>query len=119
MARKKQRDERRVSEMRNLGPNCERDLNAVGVFTAQDLIELGPEVAFIKLLQGRLQRGSSVKCCNAAYLYAIYGAIHDVDWREIPEKKKVQFKELTAELRNSGAIAGVRPAKKCAAKDGC
>lgn len=105
MARQKQRDERRISEMRNLGPNCERDLNAVGVFIAQDLIELGPETAFLKLLQGRSKRGSSVKCCNAAYLYSLYGAIHDIDWRAIPEKKKSQFKEMTAELRNSGAFS--------------
>jgi hypothetical protein len=90
--------------MRNLGPVCERDLNAAGIFSAQDLIEHGPEAAFIKLLQGRAKLGKSTTCCNAAYLYALYGAIHDIDWREIPAEKKVEFKQLTSGLRASGAF---------------
>lgn len=105
MPSKKLRDARKISEMRNLGPACEQDLNAVGILTAQDLIELGPEGAFIKLLQGRVKRGVGAKCCNAAYLYAIYGAIHNVDWREIPEKKKTEFKQFTADLRDAGTFA--------------
>jgi len=104
MAAKKQRDARRLSELRNLGPACERDLNAVGILTAQDLFDLGVEPAFLKLLEGRVARGLSTFGCNAAYLYALYGAIHDVDWRDIPERKKVEFKTLTAELRASGTF---------------
>lgn len=104
----KRRDTRLISEMKNLGPKCERDLNAIGVFTAQDLIELGTEAAFVKMLQQRVKLGTSAKCCNAAYLYAIYGAIHNIDWRDIPERKKIQFKKLTAELRSSGAHLGTR-----------
>lgn len=104
MAAKKQRDTRRISELRNLGPACERDLNAVAILTAQDLFDLGVEPAFIKLLEGRVARGLSTFGCNAAYLYAIYGAIHDVDWREVPDEKKIEFKNLAAELRGSGAF---------------
>jgi hypothetical protein len=39
------------------------------------------------------------KCFNAAYLYALYGAVYDVDWREVPEAKERQFKKLTKRLR--------------------
>ena len=95
-------DNRRISEMRNLGPACERDLNAVGICTAADVKRLGPEETFLRMLSGRAERGQAAKCCNAAYLYAIYGAIHDVDWRHVPEAKKMQFRQLTAELRESG-----------------
>ena len=94
-------DARKISEMRNLGPACETDLNAVGIHTAADLIELGPEEAFVKMLIGRKKLGRSAKCCNAAYLYAIYGAIYDIDWRDLPENKKEEFKKFTAELRES------------------
>lgn len=88
--------------MRNLGPACEEDLNAAGIFTADDVKRLGAEGTFIKMLLARLEKGGSAKCCNAAYLYAIYGAIHDIDWRALPEKKKNEFKQLTAEMRESG-----------------
>lgn len=95
-------DSRTISEMRNLGPACERDFAAVGIVTADQLKRLAPEDAFVKMLLGRKQAERSMKCCNAAYLYAIYGAIHDIDWRSIPEAKKRQFKKFAAELRESG-----------------
>jgi len=94
--------------MRNLGPACEADMNAAGIFTAGQLAELGDVAAFLKMLEGRQVRGTSAACCNAAYLYAIYGAIHDVDWRAVPDKKKAEFKSLTAELRESGRFADTR-----------
>ena len=99
-------DGRRISEMRNLGPACEADLNAVGIHTAAELISLGAEAAFMKMLNGRLEQGRSAKCCNAAYLYALYGAIHDIDWREVPEPQKDTFKRLAAEMRDSGRYTG-------------
>lgn len=95
-------DDRRISEMRNLGPACEQDLNAVGIFTAKELSRLDPKDAFVQMLDGRAKLGRSAKCCNASYLYAIYGAVHDFDWRDIPEKVKADFKKFTAKLRESG-----------------
>ena len=95
-------DDRRISEMRNLGPVCEKDFNDAGIMTAHDLIALGPEEAFRQMLLGRMRSGRSAKCCNAAYLYAIYGAIYDIDWRAIPEQKKLDYKKLAAAMRKSG-----------------
>lgn len=104
MSPRKRNDNRRISEMRNLGPACEQDLNAAGIFTAQELIDMGVEAAFIKLLQGRVARGLSTHGCNAAYLYALYGAVHDCDWRAVPEAKKTEFKKWTAEIRAAGTF---------------
>jgi DNA transformation protein and related proteins len=101
-ASKRKVDDRTISQMRNLGPTCERDLNAAGITTAKQLIEVGVEAAFIKMLSARKATGRSAKCCNAAYLYALHGAIHDCDWRELPEKTKLKYKQLSAELRASG-----------------
>ena len=98
----KTKDTRLISEMRNLGPACEKDFEAIGITKASQLIELGPKDAFVKMLIGRVKSGRSAKCCNAAYLYAIYGAIHDIDWRALPEEKKSEFKAFAAELRASG-----------------
>ncbi len=88
MPRKPVDESVKLSELRNIGPTCEADLNAVGVFNLGQLKEPGAEAAFLKLLEGRRQRGCSVKCCNAAYLYALYGAIHGIDWRDLPERNK-------------------------------
>ena len=95
-------DKRKISEMRNLGPACEKDLNAVGITRAEHVKQLGVEETFLRMLFGRVNQGRSAKYCNATYLYAIYGAIHDIDWRKVPENKKAQFKAFTAELRTSG-----------------
>lgn len=95
-------DTRKISEMRNLGPACETDLNAVGITTAQQVIDLGAKDTFVQMLIGRIREGRSAKCCNAVYLYAIYGAIHDLDWRKVPEAVKDDFKSFTAEVRASG-----------------
>ena len=88
--------------MRNLGPACEQDLNAVGIFSSYEVIQLGAEAVFIRVLAGRKKLGRPTNVCSANYLYALYGAIHDLDWRDIPESKKAEFKQLAADIRASG-----------------
>ena len=102
MAKQTSVDDREISEMRNLGPVCQKDLAAIGITQAHQIVELGAEQAFVKMLLGREKLGRSGKCCNATYLYALFGAIHDIDWREIPDEKKSEFKLLAAEMRASG-----------------
>lgn len=99
------KDTRKISEMRNLGPACEKDLNAVGIHCAQQVIDLGVEATFIKMLNGKLNSNRAAKSCNAAYLYALHGAVHDLDWQEVPEAKKDEYKRFTAELRASGKFS--------------
>lgn len=101
-----QPDNRRISEMRNLGPSCERDLNEAGIHTAQEVLDLGVEQTFLRMLISRKQQGRGAGCCNAAYLYAIHGAVHDLDWRDVPEDLKLHYKSFTAELRESGQFSG-------------
>ena len=105
MPKKRPIDDRKISQMRNLGPACERDLQAAGIYTAEQLKAIGAEDAFVKMLIARRQQGRSGKCCNAAYLYALYGAIHGVDWRDLPLKQRERFKKFAAELRESGQFA--------------
>jgi DNA transformation protein len=103
-------DDAPVSEMRNLGPAVEKDLKAAGVNTAGEVRKLGTEAAFIRMLEGRLVLGRSASCANALYLYSIYGAIHDVDWRDLSDAKKNGFKALSAEIRDSGRFDMPHPA---------
>lgn len=97
-------DQRAIGEMRNLGPACEAALNAAGIRTAEELKRLGAEGAFLKMLASRRLAGQARNYCHAAFLYALYGAIHDLDWKDVPEAKKQEFKALTAEIRNSGQL---------------
>lgn len=101
-SRKKTPFSNKISDMRNLGPAVEKDLNAAGVYSAEEVIELGPEKVFFKMLEGRMKIGRSARCCNALYLYSFYGAIHNIDWRAIPAQKKIEFKTLTKKLRRTG-----------------
>jgi len=75
-------------------------MGAVGIKTAGDIRKLGIKDAFELTMRGRMARGEGGSCFNAAYLYAMYGALHDLDWREIPEKKKIEFKKFTQGLRD-------------------
>jgi len=95
-------DDTPIAKLRNLGPACERDLNAVGIYTLADIKAIGVEQTFLQMMNGRNKTGNGGGCFNASYLYALYGAVHDLDWRDLPEVKKAEFKKLTEELRENG-----------------
>ena len=92
-------DNRPIADLRNLGPACARDLHAVDIFTADDIRKLGVEGTFLRVIENRLTKAKSANQISATYLYALYGALHDCDWREIPQQKKTEFKQLAARLR--------------------
>lgn len=93
-------DDRPILELKNLGPRCAEQLNAIGVFTAGDIRRLGIKETFEQMMFAlRVKGKGNGGCFNAAYLYALYGALHDLDWRELPERKKAEFKKFTAKLR--------------------
>lgn len=64
--------------MRNLGPASARMLAAVGVRTADDLVEIGALDAFRMLWAENGARPTFTM------LWALVGAIEDCDWRELP-----------------------------------
>ncbi|MFK7820004.1 MAG: TfoX/Sxy family DNA transformation protein [Planctomycetaceae bacterium] len=92
-------DDTPVIELRNLGPACEAGLVAAGIKNAGDIRKLGVEETFVRLMVAFERDGRGKKCYNAAYLYALYGAIHDIDWRDLPDGKKDEFKAFAAEMR--------------------
>ena len=68
-------NEKPIHQLRNLGPACERDLNAVGIYTLADIKKHGVEATFLQMMQGRRQKAKKQNkkggtCFNAAYLYA-------------------------------------------------
>ncbi|HEY7769970.1 TfoX/Sxy family protein [Longimicrobium sp.] len=86
--------------MRNLGPYCERVLNAIGVHTAAELRELGAVNAY-RLLALRGHRPS------LNLVWAIEAALTDVHWMDLPPETKARLKaELEAPWDAWALLAG-------------
>ena len=79
-----------------MAPRWPQKLVKAGINSSEKLRKLGAKKAFLKLYE----KGLLFEGYNAAYLYALEGAIRDCDWRAIPEKLKKEFKKYTAELRS-------------------
>jgi len=86
-------------------PACERDLNTVGISTAEQLKQVGIEGALLYMLTARKREGGSAAGCNAGELCALHGVLHDVDFRDVPVEQRDVFKQFTADLRESVAYA--------------
>ncbi|GIH75698.1 TfoX/Sxy family protein [Planobispora longispora] len=83
----------RIGDLRNLGPKSEDWLGRVGVHDADQLAGIGA-VEVYRRLQDAAIPGLSL---NA--LWALEGALADIDWRLIPAERK---RELLAELAEGG-----------------
>ena len=88
--------------MRNIGPTSSRELREIGIESRDQLIETGiAEVARRLLFRFGSERNISLN-----YLYALEGAIHDRDWRDIPPARKQELRTLLGTLRSE--LAGER-----------
>jgi DNA transformation protein len=74
----------RLRDLRNLGPVSEAALTAAGVTTPQQLDELGPAAAYRLLLEHGHRPHTTM-------LWALAGALLDLDWRDLPADLKTQL----------------------------
>lgn len=82
-------------QLKNVGPKLAEKLLESEISTPEKLRELGAKKAFNKIYA----KGNSYGDYNAAYLYALEGAIRDCDWLNIPEKLKAQYKKYARNLQ--------------------
>lgn len=82
-------------QLRNVGPKLAEKLVEAGIDTPEKLRELGAKQAFDKMYA----HGDSYGDYNAAYLYALEGAIRDCDWLDIPNDLKEEFKKYARNLQ--------------------
>ncbi len=75
-----------IANLKSLGPKSEQWLNAIGVYTLQDLKEMGA-VDCCKILKAQGYPAS----LNLAY--AIEGALRDIHWNALPDDVKRALKE--------------------------
>jgi hypothetical protein len=85
-----------AKQLRNVGPKLAAKLVEADIDSPQKLRKLGAKRAFKKMYA----RGDSYGDYNAAYLYALEGAIRDCDWLEIPEETKLEYKEYAQSLQS-------------------
>jgi DNA transformation protein len=71
-----------VASLRNLGPRTVQMLAQVGIHTPADLRRTGAVAAY-----AALRRAAAGVTMNA--LYALQGALQDVDWREVRRDQKL------------------------------
>jgi DNA transformation protein len=72
--------------LRNLGKTSAQWLHASGIHTAEDLRRLGAVSAY----QAVKSRGFSA---SRVLLYAIEGALRDINWKELPDALKSELNQ--------------------------
>ena len=70
-----------IESLRNLGPKSAQWLAAIDVYTYDDLQKLGPVTAY------RLLQSAGYKV-SLNLLYAMYGALEDLAWNQLPQTTK-------------------------------
>jgi DNA transformation protein len=94
-----------AKHLRNVGPKLAAKLVEAGIDSPKKLRQIGAKQAFEKMYPA----GDFYGDFNAAYLYALEGAIRDCDWLDIPEKIKQEYKEFAHDLQLKKIYTG--PAK--------
>ena len=84
-----------AKRLRNIGPKLAERLVEAGIDTPEKLRRIGAKKAFEKMYA----TGDSYGDFNAAYLYALEGAIRDCDWLDIPDKIKQEYQEYAQNLQ--------------------
>lgn len=76
-----------LSTLPNIGPEVERQLNEVGIFTLEDLKKYGSKQAWLKI------KGIDESACIHR-LYALEGALQNMNKKQLSEDCKNDLKEF-------------------------
>jgi len=81
-----------IEKARNLGPVSAAEFRTLGIFSLEQIREMGWQEAFALWVEAYPERLN----LNAAA--ALIGAVEDVDWRKIPPNEKAAARRLLASL---------------------
>lgn len=82
-----------IENAKNIGPVVGSELRECGIKHLEDLIELGLEESFYQLVLKFPER------LNLNCIVAMYGAVENMDWREIDPEVKERLKKYLEKLR--------------------
>ena len=80
----------KLTDLKNIGPAMEGWLKAADIHTPEALEELGAVEAYTRIKP-------HMPCPNLMAMYALYGAIHDVNCLKLDEEVKDMLKGMLAE----------------------
>ncbi len=81
-----------LTAMRNIGKEMARKLAAVGIETPERLAQTGAEEAFFRM------KAVFPEIC-LVHLYALEGAVQDVEFNSLPPDRKRELKAFSDQLR--------------------
>lgn len=81
-----------LTEMMNIGKEMAKKLTAVGIDSSEKLIQTGAKQAFLKLKQ-------EYPSVCLVHLYALEGAICNMEFNCLSEEKKKELKEFSDFLK--------------------
>ena len=81
-----------LDNMLNIGKEMKRKLFSIGVRSSEDLIRLGSKEVFFQLKE------QHPNVC-LVHLYALQGAIDNVDYDKLPEEVKLDLKQYSDSLK--------------------
>lgn len=76
----------KLTTLPNIGKELEKQLNEVGIFSVEDLENIGSFEAWKLLRKNNLS-----VCINK--LYALEGALQRVRWRDLPSDTKIKIQD--------------------------
>lgn len=77
-----------LTAMKNIGAQMKRKLNVIGINSAEELIALGSKETFFRL------KLTYPDVC-LVHLYALQGAIDNLDFNLLPENTKTELKAFS------------------------
>ena len=83
---------KKLSSLKNIGPQSEKWLNAIDIYTKEDIEKLGP-VTIYNIL--KVQDFP----VNRLLAYALQGALLNVHWNDLPKKVKKQLDKEIEETK--------------------
>ncbi len=81
-----------LTSMMNIGKEMAKKLDSIGIDSSEELIRLGAEKAFLKL------KGAYPQVC-LVHLYALEGAICNMEFNSLSENRKKELKEFSDFLK--------------------
>ncbi len=81
-----------LTSMMNIGKEMAKKLNSVGIGSAEELLHSGVEQAFLKV------KGSYPNVC-LVHLYALEGAVCNVEFNSLSKDRKKELKEFSDFLK--------------------
>ena len=81
-----------LASMMNIGREMAKKLDSVGIGSAEELIRSGAEQAFLQVKERYPNVG-------LGHLYALEGAVRNVEFNSLPEGRKKELKEFSDFLK--------------------